>query len=123
MSTWKLNAELVTLSACRSGLGRQSGGEGYLGFSQAFFLAGSPSVVLSLWKVDDAATALLMTRFYQNLLGRRDGLDQPLPKAEALGEAKQWLRGLTSRRCGSTVREPARRRADRESRRPAPLSR
>jgi CHAT domain-containing protein len=45
--------------------------------------------------VDDAATALLMDRFYQNLLGKRDGLTKPLPKAEALAEAKQWLRNLT----------------------------
>ena len=95
MSTWKLNAELVTLSACRSGLGRQSGGEGYLGFSQALFLAGAKSVVLSLWNVDDAATSLLMKRFYQNLLGRRPGMDHPLPKTEALAEAKEWVRTLT----------------------------
>jgi tetratricopeptide (TPR) repeat protein len=95
MSTWKLNAELVTLSACRSGLGRQGGGEGYLGFSQALFLSGAKSVVLSLWDVDDAATATLMRRFYQNLLGRRPDLDDPLPKAEALAEAKQWLRSLS----------------------------
>jgi len=52
-------------------------------------------VVLSQWKVDDAATALLMERFYQNLLGRRAGLAKPLPKAEALAEARQWLRGLS----------------------------
>jgi CHAT domain-containing protein len=51
-------------------------------------------VCLSLWKVDDAATALLMQRFYANLLGRRPGLARPLPKAEALREAKTWLRGL-----------------------------
>jgi tetratricopeptide (TPR) repeat protein len=95
MSTWKLNAELVTLSACRSGLGRQSGGEGYLGFSQALFLSGARSVVVSLWNVDDVATALLMKRFYQNLLGRRPGLDRPWPKAEALAEAKKWLRTLS----------------------------
>ena len=69
MSTWRLNAELVTPSACQSGLGRQSGGEGYLGFSQALFLAGAKSIVLSLWNVDDATTALFMRRFYQNLLG------------------------------------------------------
>jgi CHAT domain-containing protein len=50
--------------------------------------------VLSLWKVDDVATALLMERFYQNLLGKRDGLPGPLGKAEALAEAKRWLSGL-----------------------------
>jgi CHAT domain-containing protein len=44
--------------------------------------------------VDDTATALLMERFYQNLLGRRPGLAKPLPKAAALAEAKEWLRGL-----------------------------
>jgi CHAT domain-containing protein len=48
-----------------------------------------------LWKVDDTATALLMERFYQNVLGRREGLKGPLPKAEALAEAKTWLRGLS----------------------------
>ena len=95
LRTWKLDAELVTLSACQSALGRPGGGEGYLGFSQALFLAGARSLVLSLWKVDDQATQLLMTRFYQNLLGRRAGLHGPLPKAEALREAKEWLRGLT----------------------------
>jgi tetratricopeptide (TPR) repeat protein len=95
MLKWKVNADLVVLSACESGLGRQAGGEGFLGFAQALFYAGARSVVLSLWKVDDTATALLMTRFYQNLLGKRDGLDRPLPKAEALQEAKTWLRGLS----------------------------
>ncbi len=75
MSTWKLNADLVTLSACESGLGRQGGGEGFVGFSQAFFLAGARSLVLSLWEVDDRATSLLMTRFYQNWLGKREGLE------------------------------------------------
>src|SRR4029077_15987081 len=77
---WKLDAELVTLSACESGLGREGGGEGLLGFAQAFLLAGARSLVLSLWKVDDAATALLMVRFYENLLGSRSG-SKPLPKA------------------------------------------
>lgn len=45
--------------------------------------------------MDDTATALLMNRFYQNLLDKRDGLESPLPKAEALAEAKRWLRSLT----------------------------
>jgi serine/threonine-protein kinase len=100
MLRWKLNAALVVLSASESGLGRPAGGEGYLGFSQALLLAGSRTVVLSLWNVDDTATALLMIRFYQNLLGKRNGLAQPLPKAEALREAKRWLRGLSRQDAG-----------------------
>jgi tetratricopeptide (TPR) repeat protein len=94
LENWKLNADLVTLSACESALGRPGGGDGLLGFAQAFLLAGARSVCLSLWKVDDSATALLMDRFYQNLLGKREGLSQPMPKAEALAEAKRWLREL-----------------------------
>jgi CHAT domain-containing protein len=91
---WRLHADLVTLSACETGLGKYAGGEGYLGFSQALFLSGARSVVLSMWKVDDASTALLMTRFYENLMGRRPGLKVPLSKSQALAEAKGWLRGL-----------------------------
>jgi hypothetical protein len=91
---WKLDAELVTLSACETGLGKFAGGEGYLGFSQALFLCGARSLVLSQWKVDDASTALLMTRFYENLTGRRGSLAKPMTKAEALAEAKSWLRNL-----------------------------
>jgi CHAT domain-containing protein len=105
LHTWQLDAELVTLSACRTGLGKYEGGEGYLGFAQALFLAGGRSLVLSLWKVDDNATALLMTRFYQNLLGKRKGLDKPLAKAEALQEAKAWLRGLTSKEVDQRLAE------------------
>jgi CHAT domain-containing protein/tetratricopeptide (TPR) repeat protein len=92
---WKLDADLVTLSACQTGLGQYRGGEGYLGFSQALFLAGTRSMVLSLWQVDDRATALLMRRFYQNLLGAREGLAGPLSRAAALREAKHWLRGAS----------------------------
>jgi CHAT domain-containing protein len=95
LDNWQLNADLVTLSACESALGRPGGGDGLLGFAQAFLLAGARSVCLSLWKVDDTATALLMERFYQNLFGKREGLSQPMPKAEALAEAKNWLRNLT----------------------------
>jgi hypothetical protein len=91
---WQLDADLVTLSACETGLGREAGGEGMLGFVQALVQAGARSVLVSLWPVDDAATALLMTRFYENLLGQREGLKAPLGKAEALAEAKQWLRRL-----------------------------
>jgi CHAT domain-containing protein len=76
-----------------------------VGFTQALLLSGARSVCLSLWKVDDRATALLMERFYQNLLGQRPGLTEALPKAEALAEAKAWLRGLTA---GEIDDEPGR---------------
>ncbi len=101
--TWELDADLVVLSACESGLGRAAGGEGYLGFAQPLFAKGARSLVLSLWKVDDDATALLMTRFYQNLLGTRAGLKSPLPKAEALAEAKAWLRGAGPEEVGAAL--------------------
>jgi tetratricopeptide (TPR) repeat protein len=91
---WQLDADLVTLSACQTALGPQGGGEGLLGFSQVLLGRGARSLLLSLWKVDDTATALLMSRFYQNLLGKRDDLKAPLPKTEALREAKRWLRQL-----------------------------
>ncbi|MBX3443694.1 MAG: CHAT domain-containing protein [Planctomyces sp.] len=94
LETWDLDAELVTLSACESGLGRPGGGEGLLGFAQAFLARGSRAACLSLWKVSDRSAVLLMTRFYQNLLGARPGLSGPMPKAEALADAKRWLREL-----------------------------
>jgi tetratricopeptide (TPR) repeat protein len=96
MLKWKLDAELVTLSACETAIGKKGGGDGLLGFAQAFLTAGARSVCLSLWKVDDAATALLMSRFYENLLGKRDGLAKPMGKAAALDEAKRWLRNLSA---------------------------
>src|SRR5262249_34185084 len=114
--TWDLDADLVVLSACESGLGKQAGGEGFLGFAQPLLTRGARSLVLSLWKVDDRATALLMARFYQNLLGKRPGLERPLGKAKALNEAKRWLRGLSSEEAGGELealdRSPLRPLAD-----------
>ncbi len=115
--TWDLDAELVTLSACWSGLGHVSGRAGPLGFSAALIQAGARSVVMSLWNVDDAATNLLMTRFYQNLLGQRVGLERSLPKAEALAEAKQWLRSLEREQRATAMRQPAGRGSARQGRR------
>jgi CHAT domain-containing protein len=106
--TWDLDADLVVLSACESGLGRYTDAEGYLGFAQALFIKGARSVVVSQWKVDDRSTALLMARFYKNLLGRREGLRKALPKAEALAEAKRWLRELTANDVGTTLATPNR---------------
>jgi tetratricopeptide (TPR) repeat protein len=95
LRTWQLDCDLMTLSACQTALGKYERGEGFMGFAQALLICGSRSVCLSLWKVDDAATALLMQRFYANLLGKREGLTAPFNKAEALREAKEWLRGLS----------------------------
>ena len=63
----KLNADLVTLSACQTGLGQFIRGEGIEGLSRPFFYAGSSSVLMSLWAVNDQATSQLMERFYRHL--------------------------------------------------------
>ncbi len=65
--TMTLKAQMATLSACETGRGQQSGGEGLLGLAWAFQAAGCPCVVASQWSVDDNATAHLMHSFYQNL--------------------------------------------------------
>ncbi len=80
----KLNADLVTLSACRSGLGKVVRGEGVLGLTRAFQYAGARSVVVSLWNVNDIATAELMKDLYESL-------KRGLPKDEALRQAKLKL--------------------------------
>jgi CHAT domain-containing protein/tetratricopeptide (TPR) repeat protein len=66
----KLPAELVVLSGCRTGLGKQTKGEGLVGLTQGFMYAGASRVVVSLWDVNDLATAELMARFYKAMLGR-----------------------------------------------------
>jgi CHAT domain-containing protein len=80
----RLNADLVTLSACRTGLGKLVKGEGIIGLTRSFFHAGARSVVVSLWNVNDLATSELMKAFYQNL-------NRGLAKDEALRQAKLTL--------------------------------
>jgi len=82
----RLDADLVTLSACDSGLGREMAGEGLIGLTRAFQYAGARSVLASLWKVDDISTAELMKRFYGHLKGGK-------PKDEALRLAQLDLIG------------------------------
>lgn len=62
-----LNADLVVLSACNTGLGKLRKGEGLIGISRAFLFAGVPSMVVSLWNVDDESTAIIMKNFYRHL--------------------------------------------------------
>ncbi len=64
----KLSADLVVLSACNTALGKDVKGEGLIGLTRGFMYAGAPRVIASLWKVDDAATAALMTIFYRKML-------------------------------------------------------
>lgn len=80
----KMNADIVTLSACSTGLGKIVNGEGVLGLTRAFFYAGAKNVAVSLWNVNDSATATLMESFYRNL-------HRGLPKREALRQAKLSL--------------------------------
>ncbi len=62
-----LHADLIVLSACQTARGEKHSGEGIVGMTWALFVAGCPTQVLSQWSVDDAATALLMARFYREL--------------------------------------------------------
>ena len=78
----RLSAGLVVLSACRTALGKEVRGEGLVGLTHGFFYAGAARLVVSLWNVNDRATAELMTRFYRGML--RDGL----PPARALRAAQ-----------------------------------
>ncbi len=75
-----LAARLAILSACESGRGEKSGGEGLLGLAWAFRAAGCPSIVASKWRVDDSATRDLMVRFYKAMSSGRT-------KPAALGQA------------------------------------
>jgi hypothetical protein len=86
-----LNADLVVLSACNTGLGKLSKGEGLVGISRAFLYPGVPSLVVSLWSVDDEATSELMESFYHYV---RSGMN----KRQALRRAKlDYLEAATDR--------------------------
>jgi CHAT domain-containing protein len=88
-----LPAELVVLSGCRTGLGKDIRGEGLIGLTRAFMHAGAARVLVSLWDVNDEATAELITRFYTRLLGP----DKVSPAAAlraaqvSMARDKRWL--------------------------------
>jgi CHAT domain-containing protein len=68
MYNLKLSADMVVLSACETGLGREVKGEGLMSMVRGFMFSGTPRVLASLWKVDDDATAELMKEFYRQVL-------------------------------------------------------
>jgi CHAT domain-containing protein len=87
----KLPAELVVLSACNSGLGKEVRGEGLVGIVRGFMYAGAARVVASLWKVEDDATAALMKRFYQRMLEEKQTPAKALRMAQLdLLKQKRW---------------------------------
>ncbi|MEP7337367.1 MAG: CHAT domain-containing protein [Acidobacteriota bacterium] len=87
----KLNADLIVLSACQTGLGKQIKGEGLVGLTRGFMYAGAPRVVASLWQVNDLATAELMKHFYRGLF--KEGL-RPAAALRAaqleMSKQKRW---------------------------------
>lgn len=87
--------DLVTLSACETGLGEAAGGEGLLGLQRAFQVAGARSVVASLWQVPDDATRVLMSEFFENLWVKK------LSKIEALRQAQLTVLRRYDPRSGS----------------------
>jgi CHAT domain-containing protein len=86
----KLPAELVVLSACQTGLGKEVKGEGIVGLTRSFMYAGAPRVVVSLWSVRDREAAELMARFYKRLMG-----PERMSAAAALRSAQieMWQKG------------------------------
>ncbi len=76
-----LNADMVTLSACQTGIGKLKKGQGMLSLSKGFYYAGAKSLVNTLWKINDKSTVKLMEYFYE-------GLSKGYSKSEALRKAK-----------------------------------
>ena len=87
----KLPVELIVLSACQTGLGKEIKGEGLVGLTRGFMYAGAARVVVSLWNVNDKATADLMTKFYQKMLKQKERPAAALRAAQVeMWKQKQW---------------------------------
>jgi CHAT domain-containing protein len=86
----QVGADLISLSACESGVSEQEPGDELVGLTRALLIAGARSVIASLWKVNDLSTSILMGKFYQSWLKEK------LPKAEALRRAQCYAMDLTA---------------------------
>ena len=87
----KLAADLVVLSACQTAVGKDVKGEGLVGLTRGFMYAGAASVVGSLWKVDDAATAALMEQFYKEMFTNGKRPAAALREAQIhISKQKRW---------------------------------
>ena len=86
----RLRCDLVTLSACESGLSRVRRGDELVGLLRAFIYAGAPALIASLWRVDERSTRILMEKFYQQV-------QSGVGFAEALKRAQLYLKHLTRR--------------------------
>lgn len=82
ISQMDINAQLVVLSACETGFGKFEQGEGVMSLARSFMYAGVPSLVVSLWQINDLSTAIIMQHFY-------GGLAKGLNKSLALKDTKQ----------------------------------
>jgi CHAT domain-containing protein len=85
----EMQAYLVTLSACESGVNERRPGDELIGLTRALIYAGTPSVVVSLWSVDELSTDILMRKFYESLL------EGETNKVDALRESQKYLRRMT----------------------------
>jgi CHAT domain-containing protein len=88
LQSLRLRCDLVTLSACESGLSRVQRGDELYGLVRAFLYAGAPAVVASLWRVNDCATLILMAHFYTALAGG-------MAVGRALQQAQLYIKTLS----------------------------
>ena len=105
---WALNAELVTLSACETARGRYVGGEGFVGFTQALLMSGAEASASQCGGWTMRRPRVLMRPVLPKSSGLRAGLSKSLSRAEALAEARAWLRGLPPDEAGALTRSEPR---------------